>query len=217
MKTIDELIDKNDPAVNLLHDWQKQSDRKIEILSPSDERDSILLSLQMTTHSLLGSIAYDTGGVIIDDGLIRILGSGHENFNRNLSSWNRGKSNGFYLIADDVIGGFFAINGGALGDDLGNIYYFAPDSLDWEGFDVTYSEFINWAFLGNITGFYDWILSENDKNAIADLKYDECFSYFPMLCLSDNGQKRDKMAVPIEEIWSMHMRDNAELIQTENP
>ena len=30
----------------------------------------------------------------------------------------------YLLVADDVIGGYFALNGGSLGSNLGKIYYF---------------------------------------------------------------------------------------------
>ena len=35
----------------------------------------------------------------------------------------------FLLVADGAIGGFFAPNRGALGADVKNVYYFAPDTL----------------------------------------------------------------------------------------
>ena len=34
----------------------------------------------------------------------------------------------YLLVADDVLGGFFAINGGAFDGKAGNIFYYAPDS-----------------------------------------------------------------------------------------
>jgi len=44
--------------------------------------------------------------------------------------WNQGKPAGLLLVADDVLGGFYALNGGAFGSEsLGKIFYFAPDNL----------------------------------------------------------------------------------------
>ncbi|RWB94475.1 MAG: DUF2625 family protein [Mesorhizobium sp.] len=45
---------------------------------PPDEslRDRTLLRLQVTTRSILGAIAHDSGGVIVAEGRLRILGSG---------------------------------------------------------------------------------------------------------------------------------------------
>ena len=36
------------------------------------------------------------------------------------------------LVADDVLGGFFAINGGAFAGEAGNVFYYAPGSGEWE-------------------------------------------------------------------------------------
>jgi hypothetical protein len=86
----------------------------------------------------MGAIVYTTGGILVDNRWIRILGSGGAKLPRSLPEWNEGKAPAegekplFYLIADDVIGGFFAINGGAFGKDVGKVYYLTPDTLDWE-------------------------------------------------------------------------------------
>ena len=34
----------------------------------------------------------------------------------------------YLLVADDVLGGFFAINGGTFCGKAGNVFYYAPDS-----------------------------------------------------------------------------------------
>ena len=68
------------------------------------------------------------GGILIENGWIRILGSGSAKLNRSLPEWNLGKSymefgqtSPFLLVADDAIGGFFILNGGGLGNDFGKI------------------------------------------------------------------------------------------------
>jgi hypothetical protein len=40
----------------------------------------------------MGAIIYETGGLLVDNGWIRILGSGHKKLDRNLPEWNKGKS-----------------------------------------------------------------------------------------------------------------------------
>ena len=58
---------------------------------------------------------------MIDGGWLRVLGSGCEQMKREIYSFNLGKSfseagqiPGYLLVSDDILGGFFAINGGAL-------------------------------------------------------------------------------------------------------
>ncbi|WP_211344408.1 DUF2625 family protein [Paenibacillus lentus] len=38
------------------------------------------------------------------------------------------------------------MNGGAFEGRLGEIFYLAPDTLEWESLDMQYSDFLNWAF-----------------------------------------------------------------------
>lgn len=73
--------------------------------------------------------------------------------NRTLPDWNKGKSFNefgerppFLLIADDAVGGFFALNGGQLGKDPGKVYYLSPDNLQWESLNISYSDFLDFCF-----------------------------------------------------------------------
>ena len=115
MRPLGELIDSEDPALPLVRQWLAEAERPYELLSPSDAREGVLFDLQVTTRSPMGAIAYETGGVLVDHGWLRILGAGNPKLPRNLAEWNRGRSSGYLLVADDVVGGFFAINGGRLG------------------------------------------------------------------------------------------------------
>ncbi len=109
----------------------------------------------------MGAIVYSTGGILIDDGWIRILGSGSDRLPRSLPEWNKGKTmadygghSPFYLVADDAIGGFFAINGGGLGNDPGKVYHLSPDNLEWEAMGLSYSEFLQFCFSGDLEKYY---------------------------------------------------------------
>lgn len=44
----------------------------------------------------------------------------------------------YLLVADDVLGGFFAINGGAFAGEAGNVFYYAPGSGEWEDCEMGY-------------------------------------------------------------------------------
>lgn len=154
MRTLNELLDSEDPAFALITRWASEADLPVELLPPSAGREGVLLSLQVSTRSALGAIAYETGGILVDDGWLRILGSGHARLGRDIAAWNEGKADGFLLVADDVLGGFFAINGGALGDDQGNLYYLAPETLEWEALEIGYTAFVEWAFSSQLRHSY---------------------------------------------------------------
>ena len=74
---------------------------------------------------------------MIESGWLHVLGSGCERMNRGIYSFSLGKSfsesgqmPSYLLVADDVLGGFFAINGGTFCGKSGNVFYYAPDSGD---------------------------------------------------------------------------------------
>ncbi|MDU2360407.1 MAG: DUF2625 family protein, partial [Campylobacter concisus] len=140
MRALDELIDTNEPGWALIEEWLKEAKNDYEILPRDESRaQKELLGLQVTTRSPMGALVYGCGGIVIDGGWLRLLGSGCERMKRGIYSFNLGKSfskagqmPGYLLVADDVLGGFFAVNGGAFGGKAGNVFYYAPDSGKWE-------------------------------------------------------------------------------------
>ena len=155
-----------------------------------------------------------TGGLLIDDGWIRILGSGNSKLNRTLPDWNKGKSfkdfgevPSFLLIADDAIGGFYILNGGALGKDLGKIYYFSPDNLEYESLEITYSEFLLFCFNNDFEEFYKGHRWNNWRREVARLKGDEVFSFYPFLWTKEGKDinKSSRKVVPVDEQYSLNI------------
>lgn len=129
MRMLSELISEDD-AWAQVEAWLLAATNLVEVL-PAEEaaRAAALVEVQVTTHSTMGAVVYHSGGLLVDGGWLRILGSGHPRLPRSLSGWNRriaGESKtapeGFYLVADDVVGGFFALDGGALGPGRGDVY-----------------------------------------------------------------------------------------------
>ncbi|WP_218779891.1 DUF2625 family protein, partial [Hymenobacter crusticola] len=123
-----DLINAQEPGWDLVSDWLRAAKNQVQVLPKTPARaDSTLLAAQVTTRSPMGAIIYETGGLLVDGGWLRILGSGSPALNRTLMGWNQGKPAGLLLVADDVLGGFYALNGGAFGSEsLGKIFYFAP-------------------------------------------------------------------------------------------
>ena len=213
MKSLEELINKDEPGWALVSEWISSASNQVEILSRNKKRaESTLLQTQVTTRSPLGAVIYETGGILVNHGWLRILGSGSKKLKRSIADWNYGNTYAFLgaqpaivLVADDVVGGFFAINGGALGSDVGNIYYFAPDMLEWESLDVGYSAFLNWAFSGDLEEFYGSLRWSRWEEESEKLHGDAAFSFFPFLWTEyEDIDELSRKVVPIDEIWSLH-------------
>lgn len=215
MKSAEELIDKADPGWTTVESWIKTAKNKVEVL-PVDAVNAkeALYKTQVTTRSTMGAVVFMTGGILVDDGWIRILGSGHSKFNRTLPDWNKNKSfkefgekPSFLLIADDAIGGFYLLNGGGLGKDLGKVYYFSPDNLEYEPLDITYSEFLGFCFNNDLDKFYDGNRWDGWRNEVSKLKGDQVYNFYPFLWTAEGSDinKNTRKVIPIEEQYSLNL------------
>lgn len=204
-RSLAELINKQEPGWDLVSSWIKAAKNKVQILPKTPLRaDSALLAAQVTTRSPMGAIIYETGGLLVDNGWLRILGSGSPGMNRDLMGWNEGKQRGFLLVADDVLGGFYAINAGAFGSEsMGNIFYFAPDNLRWEATNKTYSEFLLFCFSGDLANYYKNLRWKGWEQEVSALTGNQGLTCYPFLFTKEgkNLAKDKRSAVPIAELW----------------
>lgn len=204
MKSIEQLIDESEPAIALVREWLNSAEVEAELLPPSPARADILLGLQITTRSPLGALAYETGGLLLDGGWVRFLGSGHPRFTRDLLRWNEGRSRDLLLVADDAVGGFFAINGGALGPDVQQIYYWAPDRLDWEPLGLGFTGLLQALLQGRIEEFYKDLRWPDWRSDISSLSADQCFAFYPFLWAQEGSiRSSHRGIVPISEAFEL--------------
>ncbi len=193
MKSLEQLLDESS-AWLILRDWFTNAKNHYEILtSYPEDAGAALVGMQISTRSPLGAMVYETGGVLIDHGWLRILGSGNEKLPRGLFDWNFGKTfkqsgeqPSHLLIADDAIGGYFAINAGGLGAEVGKVFYFHPKKQQWQNINLGYSEFLGWTLAGDLADFYQDLRWESWKADIAALHGHQVLDL------------NSKVAVPIE-------------------
>lgn len=202
-RKLKELINTEEPGIELLKELVREAEVPCELLPPGPERENALLYLQVTTRSMLGALAYDTGGLLIDDGWLRLLGSGNPKLPRSLHEWNSPRTDGaFYLVGDDAAGGFYAINGGAFGDDLGAVYYWPPDSLEWESLEMGHTDFVAWSLTNQTEAFYEELRWSTWREDTRKLSTDQCFFFFPFLWTQEGSvEGSDRSIVPIAELW----------------
>lgn len=214
MRTLSELINTEEPGIEHIHEWLADAVRPVEILPllSKEAAEEALLELQVTTRSPLGAIAYDTGGILIDNGWVRVLGGGTDIL-PSILQWNKGKTMeagvntvGYYIVAYDLLGGYFCINGGGLGQDVGSIYYFAPDTLDFEALDINYADLINLFITGNLEQFYQDFRWGTWKEDTANLALNEAFHIFPPLWTKEgkNIDFTSLAVVPAEEVYQIN-------------
>ena len=224
MRTLEELINKEEPGWDLVQEWMPEATNPYDVLPRDAKRaEAELLNAQVTTRSPMGAILYETGGILINKGWIRILGSGCERLDRGMFQWNKGKTfenygepPAYLLVADDILGGLFAINGGAFGQEgLGQMYYLAPDTLSWEPMNCGYSEFVSWTLGGDIHMFYEPFYWDGWQEEVSKLNGNEVFSFFPFLWTKEGQQIEavSRKVVPIEESYRLTMDMQRQLLE----
>ena len=219
MRPLDELL-SDDPAWPGVDGWISQAGNPVEVLERDPARaEATLLAIQVTTRSPMGAVAYETGGLLVDRGWLRILGGGGPRL-ASLADWN-GLSGlavvepleGAMVVAHDAVGGLFALNGGRFEGEPGGTHYFGPDGLRWEDLRVGYSDFLWWALSGDVSGFYAalrWPGWEDDAAAIAP---DEGFSLYPPPFTAEGRpiERASRRPVPMTELWDFYRRSAAGL------
>ena len=216
-RSLAELINTQEPGWELVSGWIKAAKNKVQVLPKSSARaDSALLAAQVTTRSPLGAIIHETGGVLVEYGWLRILGSGCPALNRSVMDWNKDKLPGMLLVADDVMGGFYAINGGAFGQEtLGQVFYFAPDNLQWEATHKTYSEFLLFCFSGDLASYYENLRWPGWQKEIQALSGNQGIMCVPFLFTTEGKKvaRTKRGIVPIAEIWGFQQDTKHQLDQ----
>lgn len=213
-RSLNELINLDDPAWPLVQQWIAEAQNDVEVL-PADrsQGEEVLWQLQITTRSPMGAIALESGGILVDHGWLRFLGSGHERMRGNLYTWNIHEEEsgddlrkGALIVAHDAVGGFFALNGGDFPGKPGTVFYFAPDALQWESIDMSYSALLNWALSGDLGLFYENMRWPGWEHDIASLSSDQGICIFPFLFSQGPSiAERSRRPVPMKELWSLQL------------
>ena len=221
MRKLEELINTKDPGWPFVQQMIDSATNQLQILpADSSKANDALLKIQVTTRSPMGAIIYNTGGILVDHGWIRILGSGCTTINRSLPDWNKGKSiqefgqiPAYLLIADDAAGGFFAINGGAFGKDMGKIYYLSPDRLVWEPLNLTYTDFLYFCFNNDLNEFYQNLRWTNWTKDVVKLDGDKVFNFYPFLWSKEGKDinKNSRKKIPVDEQFQFNIESRKRL------
>jgi hypothetical protein len=197
-----------DPAWPVIEEAVAGADQPAELV-PGDPAagEQTLVLLQVTVRSFLGALALHTGGLLVDHGWLRILGGGQGPLNLCIANGvdrPPDESPGQVLVAFDVLGGKFAINGGALPGSPGEVAYFAPDDLAWLPLEMKFSEFVLWSLTDRLAMFYEHLRWPGWEAEIASLPLDQGLSLVPPPFTTEGRDlsKVSRRPIPIVELMS---------------
>ena len=89
---------------------------------------------------------------------------------------------------------------------IGDVWYFAPDTLDWEDLELRYSEFIAWLAQGNIDEFYSSMRWTNWRESAKNVEFDKAILIYPFLWSEEvNIETASKSIVPFDELFATNM------------
>lgn len=219
-RTIEELESVEDPAWPLVRSWIDNATNTVELLptTPARGRET-LLKLQVTARAALGALALHSGGLLLDHRWLRIMG-GSDAPVMNLASANALNAPPIQapsqlLVAFDVLGGQFAINGGALAGSLGEVHYFAPDELAWLPMGMGHGDFVAWAMTDALGMYYEHLRWPGWEGECEHVAVDEGLALYPFP-FTREGQDLAKVSrriVPLSELIAFYSEfgDNPQL------
>lgn len=202
MRTLPDLLDETDPALPLLRGWAEQAGDGSAVLHPPLDplRAETLVALQVTTRSVLGAVAYETGGVTAGDGFVRLFGSGSD---RSLLGVARtvgcpldGERPDVIVVGDDALGGLFALNGGRFGPgEPGGVFHLPADDTVWIPLGSGYADFVRWCLTGDLAEVYGPLAALDAFTARPRPRFDETYAFYPFLWTQEARDHRPTVSL----------------------
>ncbi len=176
------VVASNAPAWPALQQRLADSAVDVRVLPIAhDQGQRVLSALGVTEHSTLGALAANTGGLVVDHGWLRVLGGGHANL-PDLVQANEIRASTpppYLIVAYDALGGRFAIDGGGLEVEPGEVCYFGPDTLSWTGIGGGHTAFVDWALAGGLPDFYADLRWGGWEREVTALGLDQGLAIYP--------------------------------------
>jgi hypothetical protein len=210
VRPLEDLLD-DAPAWPLLQSWIAEATNHVVVLPAiREDGEAVLQRLQITTRSPLGAVALETGGILIDHAWVRLLVCGSPRLRSTLASWNTISDEPeieplqhALIVGFDAVGGFFAINGGEFDGERGHVFFFTPDTLEWESLERGYFDFLHWTLTADLGSFYNELRWPGWEDELVDATGDLGFALYPptftKLGRPTSGVSR--RLIPIRELW----------------
>lgn len=203
MRDVDQLINLTEPAwTDLEAEVRACPGTEVLPIDPDSGR-RCLYALQVTTRSRLGAVALHCGGLVFDHGWLRVYGGGCPE--RGMPSL--AEINGLagtdqdaapnFAVGHDVLGGRFELRYPS------GLWYFAPDTLDWEELEIGYGDWLSWLASGATAQFYESMRWPGWEAETAALRLDQGLAVYPFLSTKEaqaDMAGTARTAVPIGQL-----------------
>ncbi len=171
----------------------------------------VLFRLQVNARSMMGALALGSGGMLVDHGWVRLLGGGSEGL-PDLAAANGLGPPGisgpppWLTVGFDVLGGRFAVNGGGLPGEPGEVCYWGPDTLDWTPLGGGYGQFARMVLSSGLAGFYQDLRWPGWQDEVAALAPGQGISVYPFLFTAQSRPvaRASRRPVPFAELLGVH-------------
>lgn len=165
---------------------------------------SIIEKLNINEESVLGQVLLNVSGVVIND-YLRIWCNDEPNIllqNNKVKQFYAGNK---LIVANDIWGGLFAISNGDFEGNRRDIWYFAPDLLEWENLDINYAEFLSWTCGNGVGKFYQSFICKDIDSISREVNVNQAILIYPFLWAKEcNLETADKKVVPLEELIAIN-------------
>lgn len=106
----------------------------------------------------------------------------------------------YKVVGMDLFGGTFLLN------IEENIFYFAPDTLEFENLELNYIEFVDWTKNGNIAGFYESFFWDGWESYAEQADESQGISIYPPMWSKEyNAQSASRRIVPLKELFDINL------------
>lgn len=187
------------------------SKTKIELVDGEENiGEAIINELNLNQDTTLATIICNVAGITINN-TIRIMGQGNQNLNSicKINAVKNGvptKITNMLIVGNDIFGGIYAMNISKINGEVGNIFYFAPDTLDWESMDIKYSQFLYWTICGNTDDYYNSMKWNGWDKMAQSIGFNDGILIYPFLWSKEiNIETASKNIVPFEELIGINM------------
>lgn len=198
VRLFENLTATQEPAWPELQRLVREASVTVEVLAPDEATGRRTLEqLQVTTRSYLGAVVVHTGGLLVDNGWLRIYGSPSSDEPGRMPSlaavndFPPAPEDGWLpvhglVVAHDVLGGTYVLNGHdpeavARPGKPGEMIYLAPDTLQWERLEGGHSAWLAWVLDGGLTDFMKGLRWDRWDAETRSLSGDRGLNFFPPL------------------------------------